>query len=143
MFTCRLFAGLFLLGFARTLTVVSHFLSFVVSLRKDITDLFPHLLTPHLTTLDLSRNKKVRGDVKVFERASLDSLVDLFLHHTGVTGNYESFRSGIATGLPRLAICTLMETKVTGDLSFLPGENDRSTLDVHTVVEPAFRSPAC
>lgn len=103
----------------------------------DIGDLFPHLLTPHLITLDLSCNKKVRGDVKVFETARLDLLVDLFLHRTGVTGDYKSFRSGIATGLPRLTICTLMETEVVGDLSFLPGANDRSTLDVHTVVEPA------
>ena len=112
---------------------------FFISL-QDIADLSPHLLTPHLASLDLSRNAKVRGNVAVFSEGGaaghcLDALVEVFLHRTKVVGNYASFANGLGTALPRLALVTLTETKVVGDLSYLPGDNDRSTLDVHTKVE--------
>ncbi len=101
----------------------------------DIGDLFPILLSPWLKHLDLSRNKKVRGNVDVFKKEVFHSLREVYLHYSAVTGDYSSFRSGLGTKLPHLEVATLLETKVTGDIACLPGDNERSSLDVHAKVE--------
>lgn len=83
----------------------------------------PCLINRNLRSLDLSRNKKLGGDVEVFRDAGCFQLVDLFLHFTDVTGDFKSVSKRF---LPAIQVCLLQGTKVIGNLVHLPGEATRS-----------------
>jgi hypothetical protein len=69
--------------------------------------------------MDLSRNAKVTGDIGAFVLGHCERLVDLFLHATGVGGDYASIGKA---HLPDLRVAFFQGTAVTGELLHLPGD---------------------